>query len=217
MLALSIAAGPRSINYTTVRLCYAGGLVKTVSVTHPLPEPLIELVAQRFRVLGEPMRIKLLGPPARRRCHRRRAPGSARRLPAQNVSKAPRDPARRGNGQPRPRTATTPATRSATPACSSSATKSAAECAASSKTSRQSSRQADPAARCHERAGQPVRATFNPDSVALRRRRPRAHVAQLRRLPHPVVDVRRGACLRATARSTYQGDPIARRATSTCQ
>ncbi len=30
------------------------------SVRHPLPEPLIELVAQRFRVLGEPMRIKLL-------------------------------------------------------------------------------------------------------------------------------------------------------------
>lgn len=29
-------------------------------VPHPLPEPLIELVAQRFRVLGEPMRIKLL-------------------------------------------------------------------------------------------------------------------------------------------------------------
>jgi DNA-binding transcriptional ArsR family regulator len=27
---------------------------------HPLPEPLVELVAQRFRVLGEPMRIKLL-------------------------------------------------------------------------------------------------------------------------------------------------------------
>jgi DNA-binding transcriptional ArsR family regulator len=30
------------------------------SVPHPLPEPLIELIAQRFRVLGEPMRIKLL-------------------------------------------------------------------------------------------------------------------------------------------------------------
>jgi DNA-binding transcriptional ArsR family regulator len=30
------------------------------TVPHPLPEPLIELVAQRFRVLGEPMRIKLL-------------------------------------------------------------------------------------------------------------------------------------------------------------
>src|SRR2546429_4150921 len=28
--------------------------------SHPPPEPLIELVAQRFRVLGEPMRIKLL-------------------------------------------------------------------------------------------------------------------------------------------------------------
>ena len=32
----------------------------TSPVSHPLPEPLIELVAQRFRVLGEPMRIKLL-------------------------------------------------------------------------------------------------------------------------------------------------------------
>jgi DNA-binding transcriptional ArsR family regulator len=32
----------------------------TTSTSHPLPEPLIELVAQRFRVLGEPMRIKLL-------------------------------------------------------------------------------------------------------------------------------------------------------------
>ena len=30
------------------------------AVSSPLPEPLIELVAQRFRVLGEPMRIKLL-------------------------------------------------------------------------------------------------------------------------------------------------------------
>jgi DNA-binding transcriptional ArsR family regulator len=26
----------------------------------PLPEPLVELIAQRFRVLGEPMRIRLL-------------------------------------------------------------------------------------------------------------------------------------------------------------
>ena len=33
---------------------------KSAPVPHPLPEPLIELVAQRFRVLGEPMRIKLL-------------------------------------------------------------------------------------------------------------------------------------------------------------
>lgn len=29
-------------------------------LSHPLPEPLIELVAQRFRVLGEPFRIRLL-------------------------------------------------------------------------------------------------------------------------------------------------------------
>ncbi len=32
----------------------------STQIPHPLPEPLIELVAQRFRVLGEPMRIKLL-------------------------------------------------------------------------------------------------------------------------------------------------------------
>ena len=35
-------------------------MVPVPSAPHPLPEPLIELVAQRFRVLGEPMRIKLL-------------------------------------------------------------------------------------------------------------------------------------------------------------
>jgi DNA-binding transcriptional ArsR family regulator len=27
---------------------------------HPLPEPLVELIAQRFRVIGEPMRIRIL-------------------------------------------------------------------------------------------------------------------------------------------------------------
>jgi len=32
----------------------------TGTVTHPLSEPLIELIAGRFRVLSEPMRIKLL-------------------------------------------------------------------------------------------------------------------------------------------------------------
>jgi DNA-binding transcriptional ArsR family regulator len=35
-------------------------MARTPAVPHPLPEPLIELIAQRFRVLGEPMRIKLL-------------------------------------------------------------------------------------------------------------------------------------------------------------
>jgi DNA-binding transcriptional ArsR family regulator len=29
-------------------------------VPHPLPEPLVDLIAARFRVLAEPMRIKLL-------------------------------------------------------------------------------------------------------------------------------------------------------------
>jgi DNA-binding transcriptional ArsR family regulator len=30
------------------------------TVPHPLPDPLVDLIAHRFRVLGEPMRIKLL-------------------------------------------------------------------------------------------------------------------------------------------------------------
>jgi DNA-binding transcriptional ArsR family regulator len=30
------------------------------AVPHPLPDPLIDLIAHRFRVLSEPMRIKLL-------------------------------------------------------------------------------------------------------------------------------------------------------------
>jgi DNA-binding transcriptional ArsR family regulator len=34
--------------------------VTSSTIEHPLPEPLIELVAERFRVLGEPFRIKLL-------------------------------------------------------------------------------------------------------------------------------------------------------------
>jgi DNA-binding transcriptional ArsR family regulator len=31
-----------------------------MDVPHPLPEPLVDLIARRFRVIGEPMRIKLL-------------------------------------------------------------------------------------------------------------------------------------------------------------
>ena len=31
-----------------------------VEMPHPLPEPLVDLIAERFRVLGEPMRIRLL-------------------------------------------------------------------------------------------------------------------------------------------------------------
>jgi DNA-binding transcriptional ArsR family regulator len=33
---------------------------ETVPIPHPLPEQLVDLIAQRFRILGEPMRIKLL-------------------------------------------------------------------------------------------------------------------------------------------------------------
>jgi len=32
----------------------------SADVSHPLPAELVELIAQRFRVLGEPMRIRLL-------------------------------------------------------------------------------------------------------------------------------------------------------------
>ena len=32
----------------------------TPAIPHPLPAPLVELIAERFRVLGEPMRIRLL-------------------------------------------------------------------------------------------------------------------------------------------------------------
>jgi DNA-binding transcriptional ArsR family regulator len=31
-----------------------------MNVPHPMPEEMVDLLAQRFRVLGEPMRIKLL-------------------------------------------------------------------------------------------------------------------------------------------------------------
>ena len=35
-------------------------MAATPLVPHPLPDPLVELIAQRFKVLAEPMRIKLL-------------------------------------------------------------------------------------------------------------------------------------------------------------
>ena len=35
-------------------------MTSTATLPHPLPAPLIELIAERFRVLGEPMRIRLL-------------------------------------------------------------------------------------------------------------------------------------------------------------
>jgi DNA-binding transcriptional ArsR family regulator len=35
-------------------------MTTTTDIPHPLPAPLVELIAERFRVLGEPMRIRLL-------------------------------------------------------------------------------------------------------------------------------------------------------------
>jgi DNA-binding transcriptional ArsR family regulator len=35
-------------------------MTSTVFPSRPLPDQLVELIAQRFRVIGEPMRIKLL-------------------------------------------------------------------------------------------------------------------------------------------------------------
>lgn len=35
-------------------------MTRTEPIPHPLPDRLVELIAQRFRVIGEPMRIRLL-------------------------------------------------------------------------------------------------------------------------------------------------------------
>jgi len=35
-------------------------VAQKTKISHPLPLPLIELIAERFRVLGEPMRIRLM-------------------------------------------------------------------------------------------------------------------------------------------------------------
>jgi len=60
--------------------------VPSLSLPQQLPDPLVELIAKRFRVLGEPMRIKLL-------CHLRDGEASVQALTEatgasqQNVSK----------------------------------------------------------------------------------------------------------------------------------
>jgi DNA-binding transcriptional ArsR family regulator len=41
-------------------LCYRPGIEQTTPLNHPIPDPLVELIARRFRTLGEPTRIKLL-------------------------------------------------------------------------------------------------------------------------------------------------------------
>ena len=59
-MCTSIARLLPIVKRTIVQLCYSSGMARTPSSPHSLPEPLIEIVAQRFRVLGEPMRIRLL-------------------------------------------------------------------------------------------------------------------------------------------------------------
>ncbi len=46
--------------YTTGKLCYDPAMATDVLLPHPLSDELIDVIAQRFRVLAEPMRIKLL-------------------------------------------------------------------------------------------------------------------------------------------------------------
>src|SRR3954464_3845536 len=48
------------VNYRVVKRVYFDRVSDVPATPHPLPEPVVDLVAQRFRVLGEPMRIKLL-------------------------------------------------------------------------------------------------------------------------------------------------------------
>ncbi len=96
-------------------------------VPHPLPEPLVELIAERFRLLGEPMRIRLLD-------RLRDGEATVRELQEatgasqQNVSQHLGALLRAGIVAAASR-ATSPSTRSPTRPSSGSATRSAAACA----------------------------------------------------------------------------------------
>jgi len=46
-------------NYTTIQL-FSAQRASLLPLPHPLPSDLAELIARRFRVIGEPMRIRLL-------------------------------------------------------------------------------------------------------------------------------------------------------------
>ena len=65
---------------------YIVAKMHTMQLAHPLPDPLIDLIADRFRVMAEPMRIKILD-------HLREGPAAVGELAAaldtshQNVSK----------------------------------------------------------------------------------------------------------------------------------
>ena len=103
-------------------------------VPHPLPDPLVDLIAQRFRVLGEPMRIKLLD---RLRDGEATVSELQEALGAsqQNVSKHLGVLLQAGMVARTKQGTSCAATRSPTTASSSSASTSAAACAASSPSS----------------------------------------------------------------------------------
>jgi hypothetical protein len=110
---------PNQLHNCLPVLRFAAAMTDAAAVAHPLPDPLIELIAQRFRVLAEPMRIKLLdqlrgGDATVRELQEALAPHS-RTSPSTSASCTARAWSRA------PRTATESATGSPTTASSSSA------------------------------------------------------------------------------------------------
>ena len=125
---------------------------------HPLPEPIVELVAQRFRVIGEPMRIRILD---RLRDGEATVAELTEHLATsqQNVSKH-LGVLHQAGILSRQKTGRARSTRLPTRASSRSVSRSAAGCSASSRTSPSSSE-----GRCDELL------TTVPDPCALRARR----------------------------------------------
>ena len=58
--ALRRTSNPKLQLYNRIVVLSLLRMSDTPSIPHPLPDPLVELIAQRFRCLAEPMRIKLL-------------------------------------------------------------------------------------------------------------------------------------------------------------
>ena len=46
--------------YTTIQLFRLFRKEMKMTLSHPLPDDLVDLIARRFRAVGEPMRIRLL-------------------------------------------------------------------------------------------------------------------------------------------------------------
>ena len=110
-------------------------------IPHPLPDPLVELIAQRFRVLGEPMRIKLLDRLREGAATVEELQEATGALAAERLQ-APRRAARRRASSAAQKEGNFVRYAIADEASSSSARRSAAGCAASSTSSTRSSREA---------------------------------------------------------------------------